>query len=149
VVAYTGANATGSASAPLTINFTVESGVSGSGPSVSKVSLINATTDKVVAGFDPLVNGATLNLSTLPSKSLNILAATTPSKAGSVRFVLDGAVFSTENIPPYAMAGDGGGTNYYSWTPKVGSHTLKITAYTGANATGTAGSTVTINFTVK
>jgi hypothetical protein len=147
-VAYTGANGTGSASAPLTINFTVNSGTSGSGPSVSKVSLINATTEKVVAGFDPLVSGATLTLSALPSRNLNILAATTPSKVGSVRFVLDGAVFSTENGAPYALAGNAG-ANYYSWTPSVGSHTLKITAYSGANATGTAGSTVTINFTVK
>jgi hypothetical protein len=147
-VAYTGADGTGSASAALTINFTVSSGTSGSGPAVTKVSLINASTDKVLAGFDPLLSGTTLTLSTLASKNLNVLAVTTPSKVGSVRFVLDGAVFSTENGAPYALAGNAG-SNYYSWTPSVGAHTLKITAYTGANATGTAGTTVTITFTVK
>ncbi|HYF62965.1 MAG TPA: VCBS repeat-containing protein [Herpetosiphonaceae bacterium] len=148
-VAYSGANATGSASAPLTINFTVESGASGSGPAVTKASLINADNDRPVSGFTVLNSGNVLNLGTLPTRNLNILAATSPAKVGSVRFVLDGAVFSTENVPPYAMAGDNGGSNYYAWTPKVGSHTLKITAYSGANATGSAGPTLTINFTVQ
>jgi hypothetical protein len=52
------------------------------------------------------------------------------------------------SLAPYALAGDDNG-NYRPWTPTVGSHTLKATPYAGANATGTAGSAVTVAFTVK
>jgi PKD repeat protein len=116
--------------------------------SVVSFTLINADTDLPVAGFDPLNDGATLNLATLPTRNLNIRANTNPATVGSVKFGYDSNPnYRTENAAPYALAGDSSG-NYNPWTPTVGSHTLTATPYTGSGATGTAGNALTINFTV-
>src|SRR5215813_8310444 len=56
---------------------------------VNSLTLINADTDMPVAGFDPIPNGATIDLSALPTVNLNIRANTTPASTGSVRFGFD------------------------------------------------------------
>ena len=116
-----------------------------SGPIISRLSLINATTDQPIAVFDPLRDGATIDLG-IVGPALNIVALTTPASVGSVGFVLDGGT-RTENGAPYALAGNTG-TDYAAWTPAVGIHTLVVTAYTSANRTGIAGPPVTVRFTV-
>jgi N-acetylneuraminic acid mutarotase len=119
-----------------------------SGPTVTSLTLIDADRDQPVPGFDPLPNGATLNLATLPTRNLNIRANTSPATVGSVRFGYDGnASFRTETAAPYALAGDSNG-NYAAWTPSLGSHTVTATPYTGAGGTGTAGPTLSVTFTV-
>ena len=96
----------------------------------------------------PLQNGDTLNLSALPTRHLSVRANTSPSPVGSVRLALDAnGNYRTENNAPYSLAGDTRG-NYVAWTPSVGSHTLAATPYTGANATGTVGTPLTMTFTV-
>ncbi len=122
---------------------------SAEGQQVTSFTLINADTDLEIVNLDPLINGAVLDLNTLPSRNLNIRANTTPATVGSVRFALDGNPnFQTENVAPYALAGDSSG-DYDVWTPAVGQHTLTATPYTGANASGTAGAALTITFTVS
>jgi hypothetical protein len=112
--------------------------------SVNSLTLVNADTD---ADIRALTNGATINLA-LDGTNLNVRANTTPAAVGSVRFAYDGnANYRTENAAPYALAGDSSG-NYNSWTPTLGSHTLTATPYTGANASGTAGTPLTITFDV-
>ena len=130
---YTGSGATGTAGTPLTVAFTVtDSGGSGSGPAVTSLRLMNADTNQPIAGYDPLPNGATLDLASLPTSNLNIRANTSPATIGSVRFALDGnSAYATETILPYALAGDSSG-NYNAWTPAVGSHSLTATPYSGA-----------------
>ena len=65
-----------------------------------------------------------------------------------MRFALDGNLkFSTESTAPYALAGDNN-SNYTAWTPALGSHSLKATPYSAAGGTGTAGTPLTIGFTV-
>ncbi len=171
---FSSAGGTGTAGTPLTITFTVQvasssSGSTGdgssassggstggsssagdsSGSAVASVTLINADTNQPISGFDPLLNGATLDLSSLPTKNLNIRANTGSATVGSVRFALDGTSdYRTETVQPYALAGDSSG-NYAAWTPAVGSHTLTVTPYSGASGTGTAGSALTIAFTVQ
>ena len=118
------------------------------GQAVTSLTLINADTDQPVPGYNPMASGATLNLATLPSRNLNVRANTSPSVVGSVRFALDGnANFKTESAAPYALAGNNG-SNYFAWTPSLGTHTLTVTPYTQANATGTAGAALTVTFTV-
>jgi len=115
-------------------------------PEVSALTLINADTDQPIM---TLTDGMTLTLADLPTRNLNVRAVTSPSTIGSVRFGLDGSSnFRTETNAPYAMAGDDSG-NYRPWTPAVGAHTIKATPYTSAGATGTAGATVTVGFTVN
>lgn len=117
-------------------------------PVVTHFTLINADTDQPIPGFDPLPPGATLNLARLPSRRLNIRANTNPAVVGSVKFGLDAnASYRIENTAIYALAGNNG-NDYAAWTPNLGTHTLTGTAYTSSNATGTAGTPLTISFTV-
>jgi hypothetical protein len=120
-------------------------GGGGGTPSVTSFTLVNADTDQDIG---PLANGATLNLAALPTRNLNVRANTEPATVGSVRFELDGnANYSIESAAPYALAGDASG-DYNAWTPAVGSHSLRATPYTGAGATGTAGTALSVVFEV-
>ncbi len=146
---YTGADGTGTAGKALTIAFMVaDSGGASSAAAVTSLSLINADTNKPVSGYDPLPNGAKLDLATLPTRNLNIRANTDQGTVGSVGFGLDGkSSYSIDNAAPYALAGDSSG-NYVAWTPSVGSHSVTATPYGSAGGTGTAGKALAIAFTV-
>lgn len=110
---------------------------------VTGLNLINADSDNVIG---PLVDGAELNLATLPTRNLSIQALA--AGVGSVRFGLDGNPnFQTETSAPYALNGDSGG-DYAPWTPTIGAHTVTATAFSGAGGSGTAGTPFVINFTV-
>ncbi len=116
------------------------------GQQVVNFTLINADTD---LELQTLPNGAILNLTTLPTKNLNIRANTSPDKVGSVVFNLSGKQIRnfTEGKAPYALFGDLSG-NYHVWMPAVGSYTLKATPFSAGSGGGTAGTALTINFTV-
>jgi pectate lyase len=122
--------------------------VNAAGQAVASFTLINADTDQPIANFDPLNNDITLNLASLPTRNLNIRANTSPATVGSVRFGLDGkSNYRTDNRAPYALGGDNSG-NYYGWRPSLGTHILTARPYTRSDARGTAGSALTITFTV-
>jgi dipeptidyl aminopeptidase/acylaminoacyl peptidase len=116
---------------------------------VTSFTLIDATTDKPVAGYAPLADGATLDLATLPQK-LTVRANTSPVTVGSVQFTLDGQLVKTENTAPYAIAGDrNSGADYRAWTlPDNGAHTLSATAFSARNGGGTASTPLTIRVTI-
>ncbi|WP_237586708.1 T9SS type A sorting domain-containing protein [Pontibacter russatus] len=117
-------------------------GVTEAQQQVSSLTLYDANTKQAI---QTLTGGATLNLATLPSRKLNIRANTSPSKVGSVVFALSGAQSrnATESIAPYDLMGDDG-----AWTPSVGSYSLKATPYTSSGGGGTAGTALTVAFTV-
>jgi hypothetical protein len=115
------------------------------GQSIVSFTLVNADTDQ---DLGELVNGATVNLATLPTRNLNVRANTSPATVGSVRFGYDGNTnLSVENVAPYALAGDTSG-DYNAWTPSIGSHSLSATPYALPNAGGAAGASKTVTFTV-
>jgi glucose/arabinose dehydrogenase len=117
--------------------------------SVASFTLINAQTNLPIAGYDPIPGGANINLATLPTRDLNIRANTTPSAVGSVRFGWAGnAAYSTDDTAPYSIGGDNTG-DYVNWTLATGTHTLTGTPYSGAAATGTAGTATTLSFKVS
>src|SRR5207248_11351144 len=113
---------------------------------LSSFSLINADTDKPI---QTLSNGATLFLVSRPTGNLNLRSFPTRRSSDIVVFALTGAQArnQTETTPPYALFGDNSG-NYNPWTPVVGSYTLKGTPFSGSGVSGTAGSALTISFTV-
>jgi uncharacterized protein YaiE (UPF0345 family) len=113
---------------------------------ITGFTLVNADNETVI---QPLASGATLNLATLPTKNLNIVAITSPAIVGSVVFNLSGVLHAkrTESGAPYTLFGDANG-NYAAWTPAVGSYTLKATPHSGSNGSGMAGTALTISFTV-
>lgn len=115
--------------------------------SVQSLTLINAETSQPIAGYNPIAPGATLNLATLPTRKLNVRINTSPATVGSVRTVYNGES-RTENAAPYSMAGDTNGA-YWAWTPSVGSLTITATAYSGANASGTAGAPYRLDLRVS
>jgi N-acetylneuraminic acid mutarotase len=104
-------------------------------PSVTGLTLINAATDLTVGS---IANGATINVDLKNTRSLNFRADT--SSATSVRFGYDGNTnFRTEGSAPFAFAGNNG-NDYAAFTPTVGTHTVHVRAYAGANGSSTASS---------
>jgi hypothetical protein len=125
---------------------------------VVSFTLINADTDRPIEGYDPLVNGTVINLSELPTRNLNI-RANVAGTLQSVRFVLNRGKPKVENVPPYAMAGDGSGFNkltgfnptagdYNPWTPDVGDYFLTATPCSKYEGRGEKGRSFRITLTV-
>jgi YVTN family beta-propeller protein len=121
---------------------------SGQNLSVTSFSLINADTDQVISGYETLQNNGTINMASLPTRNINIRANTNPGVVGSVRYALNGNnTYRVENNPPYALESDEGG-NYYPWSPSAGNYTVTATPYSGSNASGTQGTSLTIAFMI-
>ena len=127
------------------------------GIAVTSFTLINADTDKPIPAFDPLIDGAVLNLAKLPTRNLNVRANTSPAEVGSVTFALDGKIHNTEGGAPYALAQEETqreGEGYKAWTPPLGQHTLTATPYTGPSkghdipGSGSPGQALTIQFRI-
>jgi hypothetical protein len=122
--------------------------VAPTGPTQQIISytLVNALTEQDILTIPP---NSTLNLATLGSQSLNIRANTNPAIVGSVVFALSGAQTRnyTESGAPYSLFGDNNG-NYASWTPVLGSYSLRATPFSSSGGAGIAGIPLTINFKV-
>lgn len=115
---------------------------------VDSLTLIDAVTDRPIG---PLSHGGTIDLAQV-GKRLNVradVAANLPANVvGSVRFNYDGRPgYRIDNAAPFALAGNVG-DDFISWTPRLGAHSLVVTAYGGANATGEQGPPLLLNFTV-
>ncbi|HYF61441.1 MAG TPA: right-handed parallel beta-helix repeat-containing protein, partial [Herpetosiphonaceae bacterium] len=117
-------------------------------PQVVSLTLYNADTDQPISGFNPLPANAMLRFSSLGTRNLSVVAKTNPSTVGSTSFRLDGVLLRVENNAPFAILGDTNGTDYNAWTPSLGTHTLQVVAYSGANQTGTASPAYSLTFTV-
>jgi CubicO group peptidase (beta-lactamase class C family) len=113
-------------------------------PAISSFTLINADTHQPVPGFDPLPPNATLDLTALPTRHLNIRANTGLGTTAKVIFTLNGAAIRTEIAAPFALAGDTVG-RYHAWTPAPGSYVLNATPY---DPDGRAGTSLSGHFTV-
>jgi hypothetical protein len=117
---------------------------------VTSFKLIDAATEKEVL---TITDGATISLSKLANRKLNIRAITNPITVGSVKFALSGTQSKsyTDNAAPYALHGDSGSGNYYygNWNPPAtGTYTLTATPYSGTDGSGTKGAPLTIKFTI-
>ncbi|MDB5357501.1 MAG: hypothetical protein JWN24_3954 [Phycisphaerales bacterium] len=116
-----------------------------SAPAVTGLMLVNATTGQDI---EPLTDGMTINLTTLPTRKLSVRADAN-ALTHSVKFGYDAkASFHTDNYVPFSFKGDNGPTHYRAWTPTVGTHTISATAYMRHYAKGTPGATTVVNFTV-
>lgn len=115
---------------------------------VSSFTLINADTNQPVSGYETISNGAVLVRSALP-KNLSLRANTTPAIVGSVRFAWAGnSNYRTETEAPYALFGGKGSDDFVPGTIANGAHTIKATPYTEASGKGTAGTSLTISFSI-
>ncbi|MEM9304808.1 MAG: Ig-like domain-containing protein, partial [Pseudomonadota bacterium] len=134
-------DATGSASRTLTV-----ATPDGSGPAVVGFVLVDAQVD---SDLPAISDGAVIDLSTTGS-ALNIRAEVSGT-VGSVAFELRGPggllYDQTENVAPYAMAGDSSG-DYNIWTAAPGTYDLSVTPYSGGNRGGDAGEQTVIAFSL-
>jgi hypothetical protein len=112
--------------------------------SVVDFDLVNADTDTTIM---PLKNGTVIDLANTPTRNLTIRANKDGSEIDSVRFTMNGANIRTDNHYPYAMTDSING-DFAPWTPSNGSHVLTATPYTGNDATGAAGTSRTVSFSV-
>ncbi len=139
--AFDGADGTGPAGPPLTLSFSVVNSVG----AVSGFTLVNADTDLDIM---PITAGMTLDLSTMPTRNLNIRANANPT-VGSVVFALSGsrgeAQAATENVAPFALFSDYSG-DYFGWTPLAGTYSLTATPYEFSDGVGNAGTPLTVGF---
>lgn len=109
----------------------------------ARLTLIDAITDREMG---PFFNGTEIDLFKNPS--VNIRADPDPSfLTGSVVFDYDGKLFRIENDSPYALYGNTG-SDYISWTPDIGRHTVVATPYSGKDGLGIKGVPVLVTFTV-
>ncbi|MEO0470547.1 MAG: DUF4397 domain-containing protein [Bacteroidota bacterium] len=116
-------------------------------------SLINAKTDDPVAGYDPIVDGAVIDLTAIGTDRLNIRANLCPGfPAGSVQFQLSGSQMAStnDNNPPFALFGDNGNGGFFQWPkprPSAGdSFTLSATSFGGNSGQGSNGISTSVSF---
>jgi hypothetical protein len=112
---------------------------------VENLVLVNADNEEDIT---ELVDGSVINLTTLPTRNLNVRAAANETTR-SIGFSLVGpsAHNQTESLQPYSLFGDTNG-DFQSEPLLVGQYTLVVTPYTQGGLSGTAGEPVTINFEV-
>jgi len=110
---------------------------------VTSFTLIDATTDTDIG---ELVNGAVIDLSI--TGPINVRAnVCAEANVESVRFLQNGNQFRIESEAPYAYYGDNSG-NYHNWRPQPGVYTIKAIPYSDNNGVGTAGTDLSVTFTV-
>lgn len=143
-IGLTATNAGGTTSATLTLVATADTNTSIQ--KVTSFTLVNADT---ATDIQTLTDGATIDLSSLATRNLNIRANTDPSVVGSVVISLSGALnaSATENIAAYTLFGNGG-SSYNGKVLPTGDYSLTATPYTLTNAGGTQGTTCTVSFKV-
>ncbi len=110
---------------------------------VTGFTLINADTDKPVAGFDPIKPNAVIDTSKLGTRNLS-LRANVRGRVAGVRFDLNGKRgVQTERVGPYSLTGDQDG-NYAPWDLKAGQHTVRASVLGGGNKSGAV-----VSFTLR
>lgn len=93
-----------------------------------------------------LTNGLVISKDTLCR--FNIRANLCRLPVGSVKFLLNGNTFRVENGAPHAINGDSPSGHFTPWMPAPGNYTVTAIPYSGSNASGTAGTSCTVTFTI-
>jgi hypothetical protein len=117
-------------------------------PSVEilRVALVDMTTGKGIAGYDPFPDGATLELKLLGSGTIDLRANARGPAETSCRFEITGMKTRVENTAPFDAGGTQPGPREWA-TP--GAKTMVVTPFPQKAAGGTPGKAVTLRFTVK
>ena len=116
-------------------------------PTLSHLSLINTQTNTAVPNYSVLAPIVTLNLNSLPTDQLSIVAVADQS-VGSVRFGLDSVEnYRTESLEPYAFDSDNNG-DINTWSLSLGDHTITATPYELAGAKGAVGQPLSVAISI-
>jgi hypothetical protein len=116
---------------------------------VSSFALINSATGQPFPGYENIPNGAVVTLSNLgTTPKINVRANLSGSGAASVRWLSDAAPLSLDNTAPFAIAPSSGST-YPEWLYAKQTYRLTAVPFSGANASGTQGAALSIQFTLR
>ena len=116
---------------------------------VSSITLVNAATGQPFPGYESLQNGSIVNLNSLgASPKINLRANLSGTGAASVRWLSDAAALSLDNTSPFAVA-PSVGASYPEWLYTKKLYRLTAVPYAGANASGTQGAALSIQFTLR
>ncbi|MDF9799700.1 hypothetical protein OKW21_004963 [Catalinimonas alkaloidigena] len=117
-------------------------------------SLYDAQTGEPVAGYNPIQEGAIINISSV-GKELTVVANLVKKQAGSVALKFNKSKnFQLEEIAPYGIGlnfnllSDDKLTIYDSWAPELGSNEVTAIAYQEERAKGNIIGKASISFTV-
>lgn len=108
---------------------------------VTDLVLIDAKSDTVISS---ITDGMEITMG--DGDEININAEVAGS-IGSVEFYVNGEYESTENVAPYAIAGDSSG-NFKTWNVSPGSYTVQAIPYGGHGGSGETCSERTVSFTI-
>ena len=115
-------------------------------PVVVKLQLIDLETKKPVPGFDPLRDGATIDLSKRSADQLEIRAIVKGAPQNSVRFDLDGnEKFQVENWRSFDLHTGKAGPRPWA---KAGKHIVTVVPYSLRDLKGIAGKKLSVTFTI-
>ncbi len=115
---------------------------------VTKLVLYNTKTDEIIGVHDPVQDGAIIDLDALGVDEISMEAITEPQTVGSVKFLVNGKSFRTENVAPYALNGDIDG-NFGPWNFSTGKNTVTAIPYKEKKASGEKGEAMTVTITIK
>jgi ELWxxDGT repeat protein len=97
---------------------------------VHELTLVNSSTDadiRALKNYDTIYTDQTVSIRAKKFGSV-----------GSVRFFINDVVFRTENVAPFALAGDESG-DYNEWMKSPGLFKITAIPYAGSGASGVAG----------
>ena len=111
------------------LSFAVKSKPESSGEvAITSIALIDAEQHRPISEFTPLIDGATLDLATLPSRKLNMLFTEKPGVA-DVDVLLEGpnkTISRQDLCRPFTMYGNTG-EYFRQWEPRTGVYHLTVT----------------------
>ena len=156
---YTEAGAKGTAGTKLSVTFTITDQAvpapapapeaEPAGDAVTSFTLMNADTNKPIAGYENIANGAVISRAALPTTRLSVRVNTSPATVGSVRIGWNGnANYRTESLAPYELFGGPVGDTY-GGTIANGTHTFTGTPFSLGSGKGSMGTSATVTFTIK
>jgi hypothetical protein len=106
-----------------------------------------------VDGYTNLLDGVVLDLATLPTRNLTIVA-NVADDVRSIRFSYDPDANTPTRVhsrlevdAPFALAGDTNG-DLRGFTPTAGAHHVRAVPYVGERASGAPGTPRTLDFVV-
>lgn len=110
--------------------------------SINQFVLVDADSDQDIQIIN---DGDVIDIATLPTTNISIIAKTIPETVGSVVFSYDNRK-KLENYTPYALRGDSPRGNYRKWSYELRTYELTATPYSERRKKGTVGESKTISF---
>lgn len=117
-------------------------------PQIKNFSLIDAISRKPISGFNPIKQGALINLARLPTRYINIRANVDSKVTKSVRFRANKGKAISAIKSPFIVAGNLKGKTP-NFIPVIGSNKLEATPFGQSGLKGKRGKTLVLQFTIS